>query len=1176
MTDWSLRGANVQVVTVGTGNFAPTETSGAAAGDWIGVSVNVRNGEVPTMGADWTPITSSPTTSNAAAGSSTGIGQVFAWECTRGASAPDYTVTRGAGADVAMYTILTLPPASGKRIVVDSYSSNTLGAGGTTASTGSVTTPQNDCLIWAICGSGRVSSASAFDATSPSVDSGASSTGYTGTLTTEVWERRGNNNSTSGFDIGMAHAIAVKDTAGATGTITATLSSANRAGMIAVVLKQIPTGAATANGTTNTVTASVVAGSASTTTTPGGATLTATASLASVGAATGEAEKAGVTITSTASVSTSGAATGAAAASGQVLASNTFVFPGTATGGTLKIATLIDEFATLDTLKWTKTEANAGDVTVSGGQLLIKARTSYPKIESVGTYDLDESAIYVKLDDPGANTGVAGREVYFFVHDAANANGYGMFVTSDGSLNVQRTIASATTYPYSVAYNATTMRYLRIREASSTVYFERSADLSSWTTMHSFASAAFITAVKVRLQAGNWAADESPIRVAAWDSVNASAGASIGQTVTSTSSVVSGTATGAAATSAATITTTASVIAGTTSVSDVEVPGQTVTTTSSLSTVGAATGAAAFSGLVVGSTSSIVAGAATGTLPKLATLTDSFDILDLGRWTKHNEGTAGDITVSGGTLNLKATGDYSVFRSVSAYDATSSQFIIQMSPGDVTGVSGREVGFELFKSSTERYGVIFLSTGSLFMYRYEGGSQTTQATAPYNATEMNWLRIREAGGVVYWDKSPNGVTWTQMSSRTAGFAMTSVKVDIYAGNFNGTETPARVATFDNVGFVPGLASGATLTTTASLSTVGVATGSGSPAGQTITITGSLIAGTVSAGTFPTGGYSFLVDASAAYLIDAADAFLIEPVYDVEASGAVLTVGSSLVAGTATEINSAFTFLVDSTLAYLVDAGINPLIEPYTVQAGNASGSVISTGLTIIPGAASVIGAYTYLVDSADFYLVDSNGDYLIEPGGVEVSGATVTSTASVIAGAVSGGVTIPAALLTSTASIVSGTASTGTGAAATGATTTTTSSVEAGLATGASGSTVPGTLIASQLFLERGAATGAAASSGVTNTSTSSIVAGSAGVGAAGSASGVTNITTASLISGTASSETIIDGVILPFSFSVVPGELTAEAVFDGATVVSSASLIAGHASGFRRQVNASILLTGI
>jgi parallel beta-helix repeat protein len=56
----------------------------------------------------------------------------------------------------------------------------------------------------------------------------------------------------------------------------------------------------------------------------------------------------------------------------------------------------------------------------------------------------------------------------------------------------------------SVAYNSTTMKYWRIREASGTTYWEYSSDTSSWTVLTSAANPVSVTAFQLRLYGSCW------------------------------------------------------------------------------------------------------------------------------------------------------------------------------------------------------------------------------------------------------------------------------------------------------------------------------------------------------------------------------------------------------------------------------------------------------------------------------------------------------------------------------------------------------------------------------------------------------------------------------------------------------------------------------------------------
>ena len=82
-----------------------------------------------------------------------------------------------------------------------------------------------------------------------------------------------------------------------------------------------------------------------------------------------------------------------------------------------------------------------------------------------------------------------------------------------------------------------------------------------------------------------------------------------------------------------------------------------------------------------------------------------------------------------------------------------------------------------------------------------GGVGTTLATLTYSATDHAWLRLREAAGTVFWDTSPDGVTWTNRASTTAiSPAMRNHEVDTaehgraavagpYAGQLEHQDTP---------------------------------------------------------------------------------------------------------------------------------------------------------------------------------------------------------------------------------------------------------------------------------------------------------------------------------------------------------------------------------------------------
>jgi hypothetical protein len=70
------------------------------------------------------------------------------------------------------------------------------------------------------------------------------------------------------------------------------------------------------------------------------------------------------------------------------------------------------------------------------------------------------------------------------------------------------------------------------------------------------------------------------------------------------------------------------------------------------------------------------------------------------------------------------------------------------------------------------------------------GSQAVQGTFAWPAA-ATWVRIREAGGFIFWDTAPdsslNPGAWTQRATMANPFAVTAMQVQIMAGHFIASE-----------------------------------------------------------------------------------------------------------------------------------------------------------------------------------------------------------------------------------------------------------------------------------------------------------------------------------------------------------------------------------------------------
>lgn len=186
--------------------------------------------------------------------------------------------------------------------------------------------------------------------------------------------------------------------------------------------------------------------------------------------------------------------------------------PGTATFDNVLVATgtaspppnqLEDDFATKDTNKWTWENANAS---VVSGQLNLTPKTS---IISNDPISLDETLVRVEMVSP-CNVGNGSTQCGLKIPTGdwsqnfklywANGNLYmGEHVSSDDETNI--------------AYNSTDHRWLQIREAGGTVYWETSptgAD-GSWTVRRSKAYAiAQVTNMVAQIFGDYWGTEPTP------------------------------------------------------------------------------------------------------------------------------------------------------------------------------------------------------------------------------------------------------------------------------------------------------------------------------------------------------------------------------------------------------------------------------------------------------------------------------------------------------------------------------------------------------------------------------------------------------------------------------------------------------------------------------------------
>lgn len=181
-------------------------------------------------------------------------------------------------------------------------------------------------------------------------------------------------------------------------------------------------------------------------------------------------------------------------------------------------------------------------------------------------------------------------------------------------------------------------------------------------------------------------------------------------------------------------------------------------------------------------------------MPPISTLTEDWTAgIDPAKWV-----VGGDAAVSGGKLSIPPDATYTdQVETVDFYDLTSGELFAEVTPTTGSGVRETYMGLHTGSFTSTRL-AIGVNAGNLYGDRRISGSSTTVFSIPYDAVAHRWWRIRHSGGMIRWDTSPEGLTWTERASWTPTFSITSLKALFGAGGTTGG-TPATV---DNVNLAP--------------------------------------------------------------------------------------------------------------------------------------------------------------------------------------------------------------------------------------------------------------------------------------------------------------------------------------------------------------------------------------
>lgn len=212
-----------------TGNFTLAEPAGCQQGDLLVACIAYRGNVVIGLPSGWATVATQQSSGNTSTTTSTAIGSGLMAYIIRGSSAPDLTFTRTLG-DVAFGSIVAYRSDQGRTISYDTGTANTLAANSTTVTTGTFTTAQyGELLLMACCGADDTSSSGYLAATGPA---------------SGIWLATPVDNYTTvtGADTFLTIVSAIKDVAGATGTLQYTAGNSSRHVCIVGAFKEATTG----------------------------------------------------------------------------------------------------------------------------------------------------------------------------------------------------------------------------------------------------------------------------------------------------------------------------------------------------------------------------------------------------------------------------------------------------------------------------------------------------------------------------------------------------------------------------------------------------------------------------------------------------------------------------------------------------------------------------------------------------------------------------------------------------------------------------------------------------------------------------------------------------------------------------------------------------------------------
>jgi len=181
------------------------------------------------------------------------------------------------------------------------------------------------------------------------------------------------------------------------------------------------------------------------------------------------------------------------------------------------------------------------------------------------------------------------------------------------------------------------------------------------------------------------------------------------------------------------------------------------------------------------------------------TLTDNFDdnTFDMNRWARSYEDSVSRHVETGGRVEMRLgpniADNWAGYVATNVLELKEDRVFVEV---PVAPVYDSNAILLLWTSTAKTDGPsIEWEANKLMIRRRINGIISELANVPYNAVAQRWWQIRERSGTLYWEVSPDGVTWTVLH-QIATPAQTTALITLAAGT-GIARAQTDLAVFDN-------------------------------------------------------------------------------------------------------------------------------------------------------------------------------------------------------------------------------------------------------------------------------------------------------------------------------------------------------------------------------------------